>query len=62
MLHHRTTNPAIKAKTIAHREALGVWYATGDLNKYNEIFTKTYDQVLTELHSHEPVEEEECFQ
>jgi len=51
MLHHRTEDPAVRAKTIAKREAKKVWRSTGDLEAYKKVFDETYEKVLAEFNS-----------
>ncbi len=51
MLHHRTTDPAKRAESIARREAEKVWRVTGSFSKYGIAFLNTYENALKEFHS-----------
>lgn len=53
MLHHRTNDPALRAMSIAEREAEPVWQNTGDYGTWREALSSTYDQVLKEFQSTE---------
>lgn len=49
MLHHRTTDPALRAEHIATREADLAYQKIGGSVSYLEILCTVYEEALTEL-------------